>query len=247
MHCESTDFQNDKLSKTVALQQNGMNSIAGLNIIEDESIRQPPAPLGFNIQESKNKFILSWKPSRGIVDKYEICYNEHDDESSFLVGAECTNIEIESPLVQPGNVYVMKIRGINKGGKGEWSNIMVGQFTKPLPQKPEISNLFLRSTTAVVTMKIPAVICSTESLTTYVEVSYVSATSENLSSCKFKIEPVTGNSTHVFTVKQLCPDSRYNFRVKTQNAEGWSKPSNLREGDTFTITSKTYQTQSSTH
>ena len=238
MHCESTDFQNDKLSKTVALQQNGMNSIAGLNIIEDESIRQPPAPLGFNIQESKNKFILSWKPSRGIVDKYEICYNEHDDESSFLVGAECTNIEIESPLVQPGNVYVMKIRGINKGGKGEWSNIMVGQFTKPLPQKPEISNLFLRSTTAVVTMKIPAVICSTESLTTCVEVSYVSATSENLSSCKFKIEPVTGNSTHVFTIKQLCPDSRYNFRVKTQNAEGWSKPSNLREGDTLPLPPK---------
>ena len=115
MHCESTDFQNDKLSKMVALQQ---NSMAGLNIIEDESIRRPPASLGFNIQENKNKFILSWKPSRGIVDKYEICYNEHD-ESSFLVGAECTSVEIESPWVQPGNVYVMKIHGINKGGKGD--------------------------------------------------------------------------------------------------------------------------------
>ena len=97
------------------------------------------------------------------MDKYEICYDEHNDDCSFLVGGECTDVEIESPWVQPGKIYAMKVRGFNKGGKGEWSKTVVGQFTKPFPQKPEISDLFLRSTTAVVTVKIPEVTCSTES------------------------------------------------------------------------------------
>ena len=225
------DFQSKKLDKVVALQQ---NSMAGLSMIKDKSIRRPPAPLGFNIQESKNKFILSWKPSGGIVDKYEICYNEHDD-CSFPVDSECTDVEIESPWVKPGNIYAMKIRGVNKGGKGEWSNTVIGQFTKPFPQKPEISDLFLLSTIAVVTVKIPGAICSTESAVTCVETSYVSATSSKLSSIKFTIEPAIESSTYVFSIKKLCPDCRYNFAVKTENAEGWSKPSNFREGNTIPL------------
>ena len=47
MHCESADFQNKKIKQIFALQQ---NSMAGLNIVEDKSIRRPPAPPGFNIQ-----------------------------------------------------------------------------------------------------------------------------------------------------------------------------------------------------
>ena len=73
----------------VALQQ---NSMAGLNIVEDRSIRRSPAPPGFKVQDCKNKFMLSWKPSGGIVNKYEICYDEHDDDCSFLVDGECTNV-----------------------------------------------------------------------------------------------------------------------------------------------------------
>ena len=149
-------------------------------------------------------------------------------------------IEIESPWVKPGNIYTMKVRGINKGGKGEWSNTVVGQFTKPFPQKPEISDLFFRSTTAVVTVNIPGVICSTESAVKCVEISHVSATSSKLSSSKFTIEPLAAveSSIRIFTIKKLCPDYRYNFRVKTENEEGWSKPSYLREGDTLPLPPK---------
>ena len=232
MLCESTDYQTEKLGKMVALQE---NSRAGVNLIEDKSIRWPPPPPGLNIQENKNKFILSWKPSGGIVDEYEICYNEQEDCSMRIVG-KLTSIELESPRVQPGKVYVMKVRGINKGGKGEWSNTVVGQFTKPLPQKPEISDLLLRSTIAVVTVKIPDAICSTESPVEWVEISYTSATSTKLSNCKFKIEPGNDN---VFTIRELLhPDTRYHFRAKTKNAEGSSEPSDFREGDTLSLPPK---------
>ena len=232
--CQSTDFQTAKVSKMVALQE---NSRVGVNLVEDKSIRWPPPPPGLSIQENKNKLILSWKPSGGIVDDYEVCYNEHED-CSIVVAGKLTSIELESPRVQPGNVYVMKVRGINKGGKGEWSNTVVGQFTKPLPQKPEISDFLLRSTIAIVTVKIPDAICSTESPVTCVEISYASATSTKLSNCKFKIDHEPGNDFYIFTIRELLPDTRYNFRAKTKNSEGWSKPSDLREGDTLSLPPK---------
>ena len=66
MFCDAADFQNRALSKISILQE---NSIAGLNIVTDESVRAPPAPLEVTIKENKNKLILSWKPSRGTVNK----------------------------------------------------------------------------------------------------------------------------------------------------------------------------------
>ena len=49
----------------------------------------------------------------------------------------------------------MKVHGINKGGPGEWSKTVVAQFTKPLPQKPNISKLALQSTMGDITVQIP--------------------------------------------------------------------------------------------
>ena len=234
IQCESTDYQNKTLCEIAVLQQ---NSLAGLNIVEDKSIKRPPAPPEFNIQDCNDKFKLSWKPSRGIVDEYEICYDEHRNRS-FLVGGECTTADIGSPRVNPKNAYAMKIRGINKGGKGEWSNTLVGHLTKPFPQQPEIAELFLRSTSAVVTVKFPEIICSTESPVTCVEIAYNIAPSQQLSKSEFKIEPTAGNGIHVFTIKELCPNGRYNFTAKTKNAEGWSKSSHFQEGNTLPLPPK---------
>ena len=228
MFCENIDFQNKELHKIAVLQENNM---AGINIVTDKAIRRPSAPLGFTVQEDKNEFILSWKPCEGDVSEYQLSYDEHED--SIVSVGNVTTLTLGSPKVQPGNVYPMKIRGINKGGKGEWSDIVVGQFTKPLPQRPEISNLLLRATIAVVTVKLPKAICSTESPITCVEISHVTATSKKLTCSDFKIEP--GNYTHTFTVRELHPDTKYNFRAKAKNTEGWSKPSDLREGLTLSL------------
>ena len=108
--CSNADFQNQMLTRISSLQE---NSRAGVHIVQDRSVEPPSAPHGLAIQGDKNKLILSWEPSEGIVDEYEVCYDEHND---CTIPVETTTIvELESPKVQPGNVYVMKVRGINKG------------------------------------------------------------------------------------------------------------------------------------
>ena len=131
----------------------------------------------------------------------------------------------------------MKVRAINKGGEGEWSNSVVGQFTKPFPQKPEISNLFLRSTIAVVTVKIPGAICSTESPVESVEVSWVSTTNTKWSNHKFRVKP-TEKYTYDLTVYGLQSESKYHFRVRTKNTEGWSEPSEVKTDNTLALPPK---------
>ena len=230
MFCDASNFQNKKLTKIAVLQENKM---VGLNIVTDKSVRRPAAPPRLTIKENKNNFTLSWLPCGGIVEDYEICYDEH--ESGILSVGKVTTVEIGWPRVSPGNLYTMKVRGINKGGKGEWSNSVVGQFTKPFPQKPEISNLFLRSTMAVVTVKTPGIICSTESPVTCVEVSCVSATNTEWSNYECKTKP---KDTYDFTTSGLQPDSKYSFRVRTMNAEGWSEYSEVIAGNTLTLPPK---------
>ena len=107
------------------------------------------------------------------------------------------------------------------------------------PQKPQILNLHPRSTTAVISVKIPGVTCSTESPVSCVEISCVCAITNDDTiwelkiSCEFKIDPVAGTGdVRVFTMKELFPDSRYRFTVKAKNAEGWSEPSESRRGKT---------------
>ena len=231
LFCGVADYQNQVLGNISATLRT--NTRAGIYSIEDKSVTPPSAPHGLTIQENKDKLSLSWEPSKGIVGKYEVCYDEHN-ECIVAVGMT-TTVTLESPRVQPGNIYAMKVRGINKGGIGEWSDVVIGQITKPFPLKPEILNLLCRSTMVVVTVKVAEAICSTESPVTCVEVSYAITctpdTQLQFTTCKFEIQP--GDDT--FTVSGLQPDSRYTFRVKTQNAEGWSKPSALIEGDTLSL------------
>ena len=103
------------LDKMYALQQNRR---AGLTMVEDKCVRPPSAPRGLTIQEDKTELILSWEQSEGTVDEYEVCYDEHNEGYIVPVG-KTTTIKLESPRVQPGNAYAMKVCGINKGGKGE--------------------------------------------------------------------------------------------------------------------------------
>ena len=219
------DYQNQMLIQISNLQE---NSKEGVYIVQDKSVKSLSVPA---IEEDKNKIVLSWEPSEGIVDEYEVCYDEHN-ECTVPVGTT-TIVKLESPRVQPGNVYAMKVCGINKVGKGEWSRVVIGQITKPSPQKPVISNLLLRSTVAVLTVKVAEAICSTESPVTCVQVSYASMASTSFTNCEFTIQP--GNAIYTFNVSGLQPDSRYKFTVRSKNAEGWSKPSNLREGNTLSL------------
>ena len=101
MLCDTADHQNEMLRRNTILQENVR---AGVKIVEDKSVRRPPAPPGFTIQESKNAFLLSWKPCGGTIDEYEVCYDEH--ENYTLPVGKATSIEIGSPRVSPKNVCI---------------------------------------------------------------------------------------------------------------------------------------------
>ena len=107
------------------------------------------------------------------MERYEVCYDEEED-CIVKVEKEVTSIEIGSPRVSPKKrMHTIKVRAINEGGTGEWSLPAIVQFTKPLPQNPDITKILLQSTTRFVTVNIPRAIYSTESPVTCIEISSI--------------------------------------------------------------------------
>ena len=103
--CDAADSQNEKLDKIFASLENGK---AGVHIVEDKSVRPPSVPHGLTLQEDKNNLVLSWEPSEGIVDGYEVCYDERN--ACVKPVGMATTIKLESPCVRPGNVYGMNLK-----------------------------------------------------------------------------------------------------------------------------------------
>lgn len=113
------------------------NPDTGIYYTLDELKKPPITPVLSFEGATANCFKLSWGPKDETVTKYELCYDE-DTDSSMLLVKDATDFTIGKPRVEPrpGKIYTMKIRGINSGGKGQWSNSIVAQFTKPVPRQP---------------------------------------------------------------------------------------------------------------
>ena len=242
--CESRDSDNRLLNEQriiirEELQTGIQENDVGLEYISDSAVKPPSAPSELTIREGKNDFILSWNPCDDKIDKYELCY--HESKKQFcIINRTKTSVKIGAPKVEPspGNlVYTMKIRGVCGNVNGEWSNTVVGQFTKPLPQKPKIKKLFLRSTIAEITVTRPAAICATESPVTCWQVAYIVDTSTEWSHEEFKFE--IGETDQIFYIHNLQSKRRYTFKVKAMNAEGWSDFSYEISGSTNKLPSKT--------
>ena len=238
--CESRDSTGHLLNELrdelkTAIQENDI----GLEYIADSAIKPPSAPSELAIREGKNDFVLSWKPCSDEIDKYELCYHESKNKTCFI-DRKKSSVKIGAPKVKPcpeNLVYTMKIRGVCGNIKGEWSNTVVGQFTKPLPQKPKVKKLFLRSTIAEITVTTPAAICATESPVTCWQVAYIVDTGTEWSHEEFKFE--IGETNQIFYIHNLQPKRRYTFKVKAMNAEGWSDFSYEISGSTNKLPSKT--------
>ena len=216
----NTDLLNEMSDDIKAQLQR--NDSAGIEYPTDPGLKCPSAPHELTITETQNKFTLSWKPCSEEIDKYELCYHESKNRTCFIDGTK-SSVTIGAPKVYPcpeNLLYTMKIRAIRGDVIGEWSNTVVGQFTKPLPQKPTIKKLLLRSTIAELSVTKPVAICSTESPVTSWQVGYIIDTSTEWSCKDFVMD--AGKSDQIFYVNNLEPKRRYTFKVKAMNAEGWS-------------------------
>ena len=144
----------------------------GIYFTMDE-LKKPPFPPILSVKKTANRFILSWEPVDKTVTRYDLCYNDEPQEIKELDGG-ISEVAIGEPWVEPGKIYTMKIRGVNLGGKGEWSNSVVAQFDKPLPRRPSVPQIkFLHPTVATITVTSPEKFCSTESPVTQWLIEYV--------------------------------------------------------------------------
>ena len=185
----------------------------------------PPTPPRLHVEELGNKFMLTWNSTWKRSDEdiifFELCYDE-DQCSSMPLDGNTFEIEIGSPKVVPGRIYTMKIRGINEGGEGKWSDSVVAQFTKPTPAKPDPPEVRMVDTSTVaLTVAPPTRSHETESPVTEWNIQYVVDGHDR----QWRTEShkvMCGGGKCEFNIENLIPNQKYHFRVQAMNAEGES-------------------------
>ena len=201
------------------------NPDAGICCISNKGMEVPTTPV-LSYVATADEFILSWKPIDPTVERYELQYDE-DPVGTKSIERCTTEYHIGSPYVEPGRIYTMKIRGINSGGQGQWSNSIVAQFAKPVPRQPPAPEVTIVSPTeAEITLKPPKKVCYNESPVTEWLVRYVEdGVGTEWCDIYHTSEPQIKCNT--LRLKTLEPDRLYYFKVVAKNAEGWSIPSRV--------------------
>ena len=176
-----------------------------------------------HIEEYGNKFELTWRRTNNNEDvtHFELCYDEDQNLSMPLNGSR-HKIEIGSPQVVPGRIYSMKIRGVNEGGAGKWSNLVVAKFTKPFPLKPDPPEIDIVSTSRIrLAIVPPQASHETESPITKWNVQYiVDGLHKKWTLVTYKAKCY--KNKQILDVINLIPYQKYYFRVQAINAEGKS-------------------------
>ena len=163
----------------------------------------------------------TWKRSDEDIIFFELCYDE-DQCLSMPVDGNTFETEIGSPKVVPGRIYTMKICGINEGGEGKWSDLVVAQFTKPTPSKPNPPEVRMVDTSTVaLTVTPPTRSHETESPVTEWNIQYVVDGHDR----QWRTEShkvMCGGGKCEFNIENLIRNQKYHFRVQAINAEGES-------------------------
>lgn len=189
-----------------------------------------PNPPRLYVKELVNKFHITWDDNNDSVDFFELCYDEGQHLSIPLNG-KTYEIEIGFPKVVPGRLYTMKIRGINRGGEGKWSDSVVAQLTKPTPRKPNRPKIHMISpTTARLTFVPPRPSCETESPVTEWNIQYIVDGQDQSWVTLYDRDIVPGKRNQTCDTS-LIPNQKYQFRVQAKNAEGasdYSEPASIK-------------------
>ena len=184
--------------------------------------------------EGNGEFLdISWndtKNKNNSVLYYEMMYSNGEEEILLpRIKSEDKFVRIGDPLVQPGKYYSFKIRAVNKGGHGEWSNEIRARFKKGVPERPTKPTIQVEgSNSVIVSVLQPTEDQSNGAPVTSCIVEYAAndgnATMWESLRCSLKKWSTADNKVKV-TIVKLNGGTQYEFRVKFQNEIGCSSPS----------------------
>ena len=207
--------------------------------IKDNSITSSPDPPKIlHIEEIKGKLFVKWQmlcPCNKI-DFFVLCYDE-EEKLSYRFPGNIYEGTIGPPEVEltPEKLYTVKICGVSAGIQGKWSNSVVQKFTKPYPHQPDPPKISIVSgSTVTLTVIPPKQACATESPVTKWKIEYATQNCKEWTLVdEFQVE-AEGEQESPYI--HLVSKETYYFRVKAENAEGWSSYSKAVSFDNFEMT-----------
>ena len=191
--------------------------------------RLPPPQVIVN----QNLLVVKWhdhKNSAESVERYEVRY---DDANDMIVAGTPDNLQSDrstsfqmkmgSPRLTRGKKYTFQVRAVNSLGPGEWSEAIIRQYKKGVPNKPQKPKLTVNSPSKI-TVTVPLDTETNGSPITKYVVEYFADNISNNWEC------LTYRCSHRdkivnVPVESLTPSTVYTFRVKMVNEVGESKPS----------------------
>lgn len=179
---------------------------------------------------------LNWsddKNPEGTVNSYDIRYDDENEQVLSMTVKECRvdagsnkfSIRIGPPKIKPGHLYTVTVRGINGAGPGEWSKEQVFRF-KTAPNKPKQPTVTVLSPTEVlITTKRPPERDENGSTITHCKVEYTKKMDGNDLTWDNLKNSIKQRPDVKLKIRDLTPDTTYNFRIKMINEIGESAPS----------------------
>ena len=190
--------------------------------VEELKIEENGEFLEFSWQDTKNK--------ESSVLYYEMMYNDGKVELLLpQIKSKDKFVRIGEPRVRPGMCYSFKIRAVNKGGHGEWSNEIRARFKKGVPERPTKPTIQVKGPNSVIVSVLqPTEDQGNGAPITSCIVEYAAndgnATMWESLTCSLK-ECSTADNKIKVTIDELNGDTLYDFRVKFQNEVGCSTTS----------------------
>ena len=192
------------------------------------------------LDQSKRLLDIKWVDTKNDmeeIDRYEVCYDDENNSicsfkpkkvfsKSVSHGSEFA-VKLGEPLVYPGRMYNMKVRGVNGAGPGDWSEAFLFRFLQSPPAKPQEPSLSAVSPTQIaVAVQMLSVKDECGSPVTSCRIEYTEVDNENATSWNSETfcAEAQSDTLHVkkFTLDGLKPYKRYGVRVVMINEIGES-------------------------
>ena len=200
------------------------------------STLQRISQLAVNEDQNDLLLVVKWhdhQNSAESVERYEVRY---DDGNNMIVTETPDNLQSDestsfqmklgTPKLTRGRKYTFQVRAVNSQGPGEWSEAVIRQYKKGVPNKPQKPKLTVNSPTKI-TVTVPLDTETNGSPITKCVVEYMMYAdniSNNWQCLSYDICDHRDKIVNV-PVESLTPSTVYTFRVKMVNEDGESKPS----------------------